>query len=32
MFWRLRPALHADCRVVTAEDEEALLQEIQADG
>ncbi|CDI82960.1 hypothetical protein EPH_0055710 [Eimeria praecox] len=32
-LWELfRPALHADCRVVTAEDEEALLQEIQSDG
>lgn len=27
-----RPALQTDCRVVTAEDDEALLREIQADG
>ncbi|CDJ36815.1 uncharacterized protein EMH_0096720 [Eimeria mitis] len=32
-LWELlRPALHANCRVVTAEDEDELLQEIQADG
>ncbi|CDJ42025.1 hypothetical protein, conserved [Eimeria tenella] len=33
LLWEvLRPALQTDCRVVTAEDDEALLREIQADG